>query len=113
MAVNRTERRRTADWVEYDVIDDAKNVWIERDDLKDGKVVGTVWVTEPSKQGSPPPKRQFADKPTNPYVMRVPGGTRFSFGHNAEKALYRGLILGGAACGALIGLFDLLAKAVL
>jgi hypothetical protein len=112
MAVSRTERRRTVDWIEYDVIDDAKNVWIERDDLADGKVVGTVRLTEPRPEGAPAPKPRTADKPTNPFVVRVPAGVRFSFGHQAEKALYRGLILGGLAAGTAIGILNLIGQAV-
>lgn len=114
MGMLHTERRRTPDWVEYDVIDDAKNVWVERHDLEDGKVVNVVRLTQPRPKDAPEPKpaSQFADKPQNPFVVRVPAGNRFAFGHNAEKALYRGLVLGGLAAGTAIGILNLIGQAV-
>lgn len=112
MGYTRTETRRTADWIEYEVVDDANYCWVERDDLVETKVVNTVKLTEPARKDQQAPKKIFAEKPVNPFVVRVPSGPRFSFGHQAEKALYRGLILGGAAGGAVLGLFHLLAKAV-
>lgn len=115
MGVNRTELRRTVDWVEYDVVDDAGYQWIERCDIVNGKEkVEGVRLTDPARPGEHTPTPQFgtAEKPYNPFVVRVPGGTRFAFGHGAEKALYRGLIFGGLAAGTAIGVLNLIGQAV-